>query len=92
MAQETFLKRPRYQKIKVRGDFSDEEMARDWTLSEADKVEASRYRQNARLFIAVQICAVRLYGRLLSDVHDLSPRISGYLSKQLAARVVASSG
>ena len=26
---------------------------------------------------------MRLYGRLLSDVHDLSPRISGYLTKQL---------
>ena len=42
MTREAFLKSPRYQTIKVRGDFSDEEMARDWTLSEADKTEVSR--------------------------------------------------
>ncbi len=83
MAKEAFLARPRYQAMRVRGDFSDEEMARDWTLSEEDKAEVSRYRKKARLFVAVQICAVRLWGRLLADTHDLSPRISGYLSQQL---------
>ena len=83
MAKEAFLKRPRYQAMRVRGGFSDEEMARDWTLSDEDKVEISRYRKKARLFVAVQICAVRLWGRLLADTHDLSPRISGYLGRQL---------
>jgi len=39
-------------------DVSDEEMARDWTLSEADKKEVNRYRTNSRLFIAIQLCAV----------------------------------
>lgn len=64
-------------------DFSDEEMARDWTLSEADKKEVNRYRTNSRLFIAIQLCAVRLYGRFLLEVNDLSPRIVSYLNSQL---------
>ena len=64
-------------------DFSDEEMVRDWTLSEADKKEVNRYRTNSRLFIAIQLCAVRLYGRFLVEVNDLSPRTVRYLNSQL---------
>ena len=58
-------------------------MARDWTLSEADKKEVNRYRTHSRLFIAIQLCALRLYGRFLVEVNDLSPRIVSYLSHQL---------
>jgi len=40
---EGFLnQRQRYQSIKLPQDFSDEEMARDWTLSDADKKEISK--------------------------------------------------
>lgn len=83
MAKEPFVKRPRYQSMRVKGDFSDEEMARDWTLSENDLGEVAGYRRKTRLFVAVQICALRLYGRFLNDAADLSPRISNYLTKQL---------
>jgi TnpA family transposase len=84
-AKEQFLsQRQRYQPISVPQDFSDEEMARDWTLSESDRQELSKYRKNYRLFIAIQLCAVRLYGRFLNDVHELSPRIVSYLNAQLA--------
>ena len=38
-------------------------MARDWTLSGEDREELGKYRTNFRLFLAVQLCAVRLYGR-----------------------------
>lgn len=83
-ASESFLtQRQRYKPITLPTDFSDEEMARDWTLSEADKGEIGRYRRNSRLFLAVQLCAVRLYGRFLNNVNDLSPRIANYLSLQL---------
>jgi TnpA family transposase len=64
-------------------EFSPEEMARDWTLSEEDKQEIGKYRKNSRLFIAIQLCGVRLYGRFLNDVPDLSPRIVNYLNRQL---------
>jgi TnpA family transposase len=63
--------------------FSDEEMARDWTLLERDRHEIERYRKDSRLYMAIQICAVRLYGRFLHHVHDLSPHIINYLGQQL---------
>jgi hypothetical protein len=65
-------------------EFSDEEMARDWTLSPDDKVEITKYRHSFRLVVAVQLCAVRLYGRFLTGLQDLSPRILNYLTSQLA--------
>lgn len=84
VVNENFLTpRQRYQPVTLPQDFSDEEMVRDWTLSQADKQEISRYRTNSRLFIAIQLCAVRLYGRFLVKVNDLSPRIVSYLNGQL---------
>lgn len=83
-AHEKFLtQRQRYQPVTLPQDFSDEEMVRDWTLSDTDKQEVSRYRTHSRLFIAIQLCAVRLYGRFLAEVNDLSPRIVNYLNSQL---------
>ena len=83
-AKEKFLpQRQRYQLVTLPHDFSDEEMARDWTLSETDKKEVNRYHTHSRLFIAIQLCAVRLYGRFLVEVNDLSPRIVSYLNSQL---------
>ncbi len=64
-------------------NFSDEEMIKDWTITEDDKKEVTRYRSNFRLFIAIQICSVRLYGRFLTDVNHLSPRIISYINSQL---------
>ena len=87
-SNEKFLnQRQRYQPVTLPQDFSDEEMARDWTLSEADQQEIGKYRKNSRLFIATQLCAVRLYGRFVMDVNDLSPRIINYLNGQLAQGV-----
>ena len=74
--KERFLpNQKRSQPIALPQEFSTEEMARDWTLSPEDKQEIGKYRKNSRLFIAIQLCAVRLYGRFLGDVHDLSPQI-----------------
>ena len=82
--QERFLSnQKRYRPIVLPEEFSDEEMVRDWTLIEADKEELNRYRKNARSWLAIQICAVRLYGRFLNEPEDLSPRIVSYLNLQL---------
>lgn len=82
---ENFLsKRQRYQPISLPQRFSDEQMVRDWTLSEADKEVVNKYRKSTRVFIAIQLCSVRLYGRFLNQVHDLSPHIINYLGQQLA--------
>lgn len=73
----------RYESLSFSENFSDEEMARDWTLSQSDLKEISRFRKSARLYIAIQICCVRLYGRFVQKVNDLSIRIIHYLNKQL---------
>ena len=83
--EEKFLSnRRRYQPISLPQECSDEEVTRDWTLSEQDKQEISRYNSNYRLFIAIQLSAVRLYGRFLSDVNDLSPKVTSYICSQLS--------
>ena len=54
--KEQFLsKHQRYRPISLPQNFSDEEMARDWTLSASDKEEIGKYRKNSRLFVAVQL-------------------------------------
>ena len=82
--KEQFLsKRQRYQPVILPQRFSEEEMARDWTLSKGDKKLITAYRKNYRLFVATQLCAVRLYGRFLKQVNDVSPKIINYLGQQL---------
>jgi Domain of unknown function (DUF4158) len=81
--EKSFSGRSRYQSTSLPSDFSDEEMARDWTLSEKDTQEIVQYRKDSRLFVAVQVCAIRLYGRFLGELSDLSPRIINYLNIQL---------
>ncbi|MEL6455735.1 MAG: Tn3 family transposase [Cyanobacteria bacterium J06623_5] len=82
---EQFLsQRQRYQPIILPQTFTDEEMVRDWVLLAADQKVIAKYHKKFRLHMAIQLCAVRLYGRFLKQVHDLAPQIVGYLSKQLA--------
>jgi hypothetical protein len=77
--QDQFLsKRQRYQPIALPQHVSDEERVRAWTLSPSDIAERAKYRHRCRLFIAIQLCAVRLYGRFLNHVPDLSPHIVNY--------------
>jgi hypothetical protein len=85
LAQEPKLTvRVRPAKLVLPADPADEELARDWTLSEADKAEVRRCRgdTNRRRF-ALQLCTLRNYGRFLDD-YDLVPvRILTHLSRQL---------
>jgi hypothetical protein len=64
-------------------DFSDEEIIHDWTLSEKDKQMLANYRKNNRQSIAIQICAMRLYGRLLANYVNLSLKVINYINQQL---------
>jgi Domain of unknown function (DUF4158) len=65
-------------------DPSEEELARDWTLSEADCVEVLRCRgdDNRRRF-ALQLCVLRQYGRFLDRYQDVPVRILNHLNRQL---------
>ena len=65
-------------------DPADEELARDWTLSEADKAEVLRCRTNRhRLSFAIQLCVLRAHGRFLSDYEAVGVRITNHLCRQL---------
>jgi TnpA family transposase len=66
-------------------DPSDEEWARDWPLSAADKVEIQGCRgDDNRLRFALQLCVLRLYGRFLPTYDSVPLRIVNHLGRQLA--------
>lgn len=76
-------KETKYLSTFIPKDFSDEEMARDWSLSDLDKKTINSHRKESRTFVAAQICCIRLYERFIGDVATLSPRIINYLNNQL---------
>lgn len=80
---ENFFSNQKNQSISLPQNFSDERMARDWTLSEEDIREVGKYRKDYRAFIALQLCSLRLYGYFLSDVNALSQKIVNYINGQL---------
>lgn len=83
-AKEQFLtNQQRYQPLILPQRFSDEEMVRDWTLNRRDCQMVNKYRKQYRLGVAIQLCAMRLYGRFLNQLSDLSSRVVSYLSSQL---------
>ena len=65
-------------------DPSEEELARDWTLSDADKAEVLRCRGDGhRRSFAVQLCVLRRYGRFLTEYEAIPARITNHLGRQL---------
>ena len=64
-------------------NLSEEELARDWTLSEKDQKMLSQYRKHNRQNMAIQICAMRIFGRMLDSYINLSPKIINYINQQL---------
>jgi hypothetical protein len=59
---------PRRRELVLPEDPSEEELARNWTLTEADNAQVARCRgdDNRRRF-ALQICVLRQYGRFLAQ-------------------------
>ena len=65
-------------------DPSDEALARDWTLSAADKGEIQACRgDDNRLRFALQLWVLRLYGRFLTTYDAVPLRIVNHLGRQL---------
>ena len=63
-------------------DPTEEELARDWTLLEADRVQVLRCRggeDNRRRF-ALQLCTLRQYGRFL-DYTSVPVRILNHIGR-----------
>jgi len=65
-------------------DPSDDELLHHWTLSEADTREIRRCRgdDNRRRF-ALQLCALRIFGRFVPNHIAVPVRILNYLGRQL---------
>lgn len=65
-------------------DPSDEELARDWTLSATDleEVRKSRGPEHRQRF-AVQLCALRTLGRFVDDLGEVPVRIANHIGRQL---------
>src|ERR1022692_4079198 len=65
-------------------DLSEEDLARDWTLSESDLGQVFRCRgdDNRRRF-AIQLCVLRRYGRFLEDFQYVPARVLNHISRQL---------
>jgi len=76
-------RRKRFKGDPLPDDFSEEELARDWTLTPLDQQHVERYRKKYRLWIALQLGALRLYGRFIANPATLSPRLISYLNAQL---------
>ncbi|MDQ2833458.1 MAG: DUF4158 domain-containing protein [Acidobacteriota bacterium] len=65
-------------------DPTEEEVARDWTLSAEDKEQVFRCRGDAnRLGFALQLCVLRRNGRFLQYGANVPVRILSHLNQQL---------
>jgi len=65
-------------------DLSDEELARDWSLSAADLDEVRRCRGDSnRHRFAVQLCAMRALGHFIDDVCEVPVRITNHVGRQI---------
>lgn len=74
----------RRQTLSLPEDPSEEELARDWTLSQADRVEVLRCRgDDNRRRLALQLCVLRQYGRFLDQYQEVPVRILNHLNRQL---------
>jgi TnpA family transposase len=78
-------KLPHAMSVNLPNDPSDEELARDWLLSEQDLVEVRRCRgADKRHSFAIQLCTLRAYGRFLGQDYGFVPvRILNHLGRQL---------
>jgi uncharacterized protein DUF4158 len=71
--------------LSLPADPSDEDLARDWTLSAADKVEIQGCRgDDNRLRLALQLCVLWLYGCFLPTDDAVPLRMVNHLERQLA--------
>jgi hypothetical protein len=74
--------RQRRSPVTLPDDPSDEELARDWNLSQADKAEVFRCRTDQhRLSFAIQLCVLRIHGRFLSDFDAVGVWITNHLCR-----------
>lgn len=78
------MSKSRRRDVELPQDPSDEELARDWSLSTEDRGAVLRCRgDDKRLSFALQLCVVRRFGRFLVDYDGIPVRIINHLGRQL---------
>ena len=76
--------RPKRAAFKLPDEPTREELAFDWTMSEADKRQVLSHRGDGnRLRYAVQLCVLRKYSRFLDSYRRIPANVLGYLCRQL---------
>ena len=84
LAESFVASRPPCHPMLLPADPTEEELARDWTLSLADKLLVLHCHGEAhRLSFALQLCALRTYGRFVKDYETVPVRILNHLGRQL---------
>lgn len=77
-------KRRRPRDIPLPENPSDDDLARDWTLSTLDFIEVSRCRgDDNKLRFSIQLCVLRKYNRFLAKYNLVPVRIVNHLCKLL---------
>lgn len=73
----------------IRTSLTEDEIIRDWSLNNADNLFVMKFNKNYRLWIYIQICALRLFGQLLDNPNRLESKVIGYACKTLNLPIVA---
>ena len=68
---------------------SEDEILRDWSLSGAGLDFVSKFKKQYRLWVYLQLCALRLFGQLLENPNVLDTRIISYACKSLRSEIIA---
>lgn len=74
--------------MKSQTNLSEDEIIRDWSLNQKDKLFIGKFKGQYRLWIYLQICALRLFGQLLENPNTLDSRIIGYACKTLDLSII----
>jgi TnpA family transposase len=75
-------KRPRGMSLPA--DPTDDELAREWTLSADDLAQVQQCRGDSnRIRFSIQLCVLRKHGRFLENYSHVTPRILNHFCRQL---------
>jgi hypothetical protein len=70
-------------------DLNEDEIIRDWSVDEKDKSFILDFRGKYQLWVYIQICSLRLFGKLLENPNNLDVSIIGYACKSLDITIVS---
>ena len=70
-------------------NLSEDEIVRDWSIGDDDKMFVTKFSSDYQLLIYLQLCSLRLFGELLENPNNIDNRIIAYVCKILQIPIVA---